>query len=115
MVVARIGSGPETAKEVELLVDTGAFCTALPPDLIEELGIETPWKTTLTVADNRQIEAPVGGAYISFGDREGVILVSELDVPVPLVGVLALETLGFKVDPVERRLEPTRPFGPAAL
>jgi predicted aspartyl protease len=38
-----------------------------------------------------------------------------MDVPLPLLGFSALETLGFKVDPVEGRLEETRPFAAGAL
>lgn len=115
LVKAEIGPSQDAAKEIELLVDTGAFYTALPSKLMRDLGIEARWRTTVTVADNRQLETPVGAAYIGLNGREGIIFVTELDVPVPLLGVMALETLGFKVDPVERRLEPTRPFGPAAL
>jgi predicted aspartyl protease len=38
-----------------------------------------------------------------------------MDVPMPLLGASALESLGLKVDPVEEVLEHSRPFGPAAL
>jgi len=38
-----------------------------------------------------------------------------MDVPMPLLGATALEILGLKVNPVEETLEPSRPFGPAAL
>jgi predicted aspartyl protease len=73
------------------------------------------WSSKITLADKRQVDSPVGAAYLGIEDRAGIILVTQLDVPVPLLGVMALETLGFKVDPIERNLERSRPFGPAAL
>jgi predicted aspartyl protease len=82
---------------------------------MRELGIEPNWKAAVTVADNRQVESRIGVAYLEIEDRKGIVFVSEMAVPIPLLGVTALETLGFKVDPVEQKLEPTRPFGPAAL
>jgi clan AA aspartic protease len=115
LVTARIGSQEELTRDIEFLVDTGAFYTALPPELMRELQIEPRLRTAVTIADNRQVEPPVGVAYLEIEDRRGVIFVSQLDLPIPLLGVTALETLGFKVDPVEQRLEQTRPFGPAAL
>ena len=44
-----------------------------------------------------------------------VVMVATMDVPMPLLGVIALEVLGLKVDPVSETLEHTRPFGPSAL
>jgi hypothetical protein len=38
-----------------------------------------------------------------------------MDVPMPLLGVITLEILGLKVNPVEETIEYSRPFGPAAL
>jgi hypothetical protein len=38
-----------------------------------------------------------------------------MDEPMPLLGVIALEILGLKVNPVEETIEYSRPFGPAAL
>jgi clan AA aspartic protease len=115
IVKARIGRSAERAQEVEFLVDTGAFHTVLPPELMRELGLEAPISSWATVADNRRVEIRIGAAYLALEGREGGISVAEMPVPMPLLGVSALEALGFKVDPVGRRLEPTRPFGPAVL
>jgi predicted aspartyl protease len=38
-----------------------------------------------------------------------------MNVPIPLLGVIALEVLGLKVNPVDETLEHSRPFGPMAL
>jgi clan AA aspartic protease len=115
LVKAKIGATQEGSQDIEFLVDTGTFYTALPPELMRELAIEPRWHTAVTIADNRQVDSPVGVAYLQIEDRRGVVFVSQLNVPAPLLGVSALETLGFKVDPVEQKLEATRPMGPAAL
>ncbi|MBI2916617.1 MAG: aspartyl protease family protein [Chloroflexi bacterium] len=110
-----IGSTEVQARDVEFLADTGSFATILPPALARELGITPTLTTRLVVADSRQVEAGAAAAYLRLHDREGAVLVAILDVPVPLLGASALEALGFKVNPVDGTLEPTRPFGPAAL
>jgi len=58
---------------------------------------------------------PVGVAYLRLEGREGGVILAGMDVPMPLLGATALEILGLKVNPVEEKLEPSRPFGPAAL
>lgn len=112
---AEIGLSAENLVEVEFLVDTGALYTFLPPDLAEALGLSFPVKSTVVLADRRIMEVPVGVAFLRLADREGGVLVATMDVPMPLLGAIALEVLGLKVDPVLETLEHTRPFGPAAL
>ena len=110
-----IGLGPESLEEIEFLVDTGSLYTFLPPDLATRLGISFPVKSTVVLANRRTVEVPVGVAFLRLADREGGVIVATMDVPMPLLGAVALEVLGFKVDPVAGILEHTRPFGPAAL
>ena len=38
-----------------------------------------------------------------------------LEVPEPILGVSAVEVLGFKIDVVNERLVRSRPYGPAIL
>lgn len=109
-ITARIGSSREATREVELLVDTGAFYTILPPGLCEEMGLSLPPRERVVTVDNRRVEISLGLAHIEIDGREAGILVGSLDVPMPLLGVSALEALGFKVNPVDGSLEPTRPF-----
>lgn len=92
------------------MVDTGAFYTILPPALCEEMGLSLPLRERVVTADSRRVEIPLGLAHIELDGREAGIPVGSLDVPMPLLGVSALEALGFKVNPVEGTLEPTRPF-----
>jgi len=110
-----IGPTKQRLEEVEFLADSGSFYTLLPPALATDLGIVPTLTTRVVLADSRRADVGLAVAYLQLGDREGGIPVGVLDVPMPLLGVSALEALGLKVNPVEGTLEPTRPFGPAAL
>ncbi|MER3602292.1 MAG: hypothetical protein C4339_06235 [Nitrososphaerota archaeon] len=82
-----------------MLTDTGSTYIVMGPDMIRELGlIETPYKVKLTLADRWAVEARLFLAEVEVGGRRGPTLIAELDTPKPLLGVHALETLGFKVD-----------------
>ena len=109
-VTARIGQNREAAREVELMADRGAFYTILPPSICEELGLSLPLRERVVTADNRRVDISLGVAHIELDGREAGILVGSLDVPMPLLGVSALEALGFKVNTVDGTLEATRPF-----
>lgn len=110
-----IGRSAEELREVEFLADSGSFFTLLPPELARSLGILPSVTARVVLADRRMVTIGTAMAYLKLGDREGAVPVGLLEVPMPLLGVSALEALGLKVDPVDGTLEPTRPFGPAAL
>ena len=112
---ALIGANREDLHEVEFLVDTGSLYTFLTPELASTLGIDLPLTSRVILADERIKEVPVGVACLRLEGREGGVILAVMDVPMPLLGATALEILGLKVNPVEETLEPSRPFGPAAL
>ena len=109
-VSAQIGATSASMQEIELMVDTPTFYTFLPPSICDDLDLHLPLRETVTTADNRSFEIDAGVAHIKINGREGATLVGRLDVPMPLLGVAALESLGYKVDPVRGVLEETRPF-----
>lgn len=95
-----------------VLVDTGATWTVIPPRLAEEIGaIELPWEVEAKTADGRTIKAEAVGLEIQIGEHKGPTLAILLEGATVLVGVRTLEDLGLKVNPVEEELEPTRPPG----
>lgn len=110
MVTAKIGASDTNLRDVEFMVDTDAFCTILPPGVFDGLGIETRHHERVVTADNRVLTIALGSAHIEIEDRSAAILVGKMNVPAPLLGVSALEALGFKVNPVDGTLEPARPF-----
>ena len=102
-------------RELDFLVDTGAFYTVIPPAIAEVLMIRPYAKTSLTLADKWVVEANISLAYIRILDREGILPVAILESPEPLLGTTALEGLGLKVNPSTGKVEYSRPYGLALL
>ena len=109
------GANRDVAREVEFLVDTGSRYTVISPSLADDLGIAPTVTTKALLADSRTVDMGMAAAHLSLMDREGAVLIGILDVPMPLFGVMPLETLGLKVNPVSETLEHAWPFGPALL
>jgi len=97
----------ERSVEVEALVDTGAFYTALPARILHELGVEPIYRRRLRLADGRLFEADVGEARATINGESVTTLVAfgEEGSP-PLLGAYTLEGLTLAVDPTARRLVP---------
>jgi len=93
-----------------MLVNTGSTYIVLNTNLIKQPGLyETPYSMELTLADNRRVKTKLYLAEVKVRDRKGPALVVEIDTPTPLIGVYALETLGFKVNPKTGELEEISP------
>jgi len=115
-VKAKVGNPKgKFSEEAQFLVDTGAFHTAIPKVIAEDLHLEVAGEISLTLADKREVKAPIALASLKVLDRESIVPVVIIDVPKPLLGVSALEALGLKVDPVAGNLEHSRSFGAALL
>jgi predicted aspartyl protease len=112
---ALIGPSAEQLEDVEFLVDTEAMYTLLPPGLAREVGIIATHSTRVMAADSRLLDVLAGMACLRLLDREAAIPVGVMNVPVPLLGVTALEILGLKVNPVDGTVEQAWPFGPSAF
>ena len=107
MMKGRKGSG-----KLRMLVDTGSTYVILGSEAIEELGfLETPYTVNLVLADRDVVKARVFLAEAEVKGRRGPVLVAEVDTPIPILGVYALETLGFKVNPLTGELEEISPEG----
>jgi len=97
---------------IRALIDTGSTFIVLEPDTIKELGLlETPYTVELTLADGRKVKSRIYLAEVEARGRKGPVLIAELDTPIPILGVYALETLGFKVNPKTGELEEISPEG----
>ena len=105
--------GSKSAKTIRMLVDTGSTYIVLKPEIIDELGLhETPYSVELTLADERKVKSRLYLAEVEVGGRRGpAMVVAASGTPIPLLGVHALEILGFKVDPTTGRLEEVSPEG----
>lgn len=105
-----LGRSAEQLAEIEFLVDTGSFYSAIPQELRRKLDLAAGIATRVQLADRRVVDAEVTLAHLRLLDRDGVVPVEIMDVPQPLLGVSALEALGLKVDPVDGKVEPRFPF-----
>ena len=57
--------GRERSKEMERIADTGAIYTAIPEDILKDLGIVARGKRRFKTASGELKELPVGEAYLS--------------------------------------------------
>jgi len=102
----------KVSKNVRALVDTGSAYVVMDPKIISEVGLhETPFQVELTLADKRKVKAKLYLAEVDAEGRRGPVFVAELDVPTPILGAYALETLGLKPNPVTGKLEVVGPEG----
>ena len=109
-VAGQIGRSRDDLTEVEFLVDTGGFYTAIPPGLRDRLRLVAGPMGQTQLADSIIIDVELTWARLRLNGREGFIPVETLDVPEPMLGVTALEALGMKVNPVSGELEVVWPF-----
>jgi clan AA aspartic protease len=88
-----------------ILVDTGAYDTAIPANELEKIGVEREYKETYKLANGSPVSYDVGFALISINGRKvaGNVVFGEVGSE-PLIGVLTLEAARFAVDPVNQKL-----------
>ena len=101
------GRGPV---EVEALVDTGAIFTLLPRSLLQSLGLEPRGRQTFRTVDGKAIDRDIGVAHLEVQGRLSTIPIPVIfgdPTDIPVLGVTALEILGFQLDPVRGELRPT--------
>lgn len=115
--VSAIFHGQKGIRKLDrLLVDTGATYTILPPSLADEIGVfATPYRTQLTPADTSRKEASISLAEVEVEGRREPVEIAVIENGVPVLGVQALEVLGFEVNPVTKKLEAVRESGGLAL
>ena len=90
---------------VELLVDSGAYLSVVPREILEGLGIRPHSERRLRLADGSVIVRERGTASSKYGERIGgadVIFGNPGDAH--LLGAIALESLGLGLDPIRREL-----------
>jgi len=104
--------GNKGSKQIKMLVDTGLAYIVLDPDTIRELGlIETPYTVELVMANGSKEKAKVYIGEAEVKGRKGPVMIAALKTPISLLGVYALESLGFKVNPRTGELEEVGPEG----
>ena len=99
--------GPKGFEDVEMVADTGATLTMIPESVADAVGIARRGSVVVRLADGSTRAVPMGNAEVEIGGDRAPIRVLIGSEGVALLGLTALETLGLKVNPVERRLEPS--------
>ena len=99
--------------EADFLVDTGAIDCMAPRDRLVQAGIRPETKSMYELANGESVEYEVGYARITFHGTETVapIVFGPSDTQA-ILGVVALESAGFTVDPVSQTLKkiPAKPL-----
>lgn len=93
-------------EEVELMVDTGATLPWIPRRILEKIGLEPVGRKMFKTISGEHVERFVSFARIRYGEAEAiveVVMAEEGDVPV--LGVVALESMGYRVNPITGELE----------
>jgi clan AA aspartic protease len=94
---------------ISLVADTGAIFSVIPKTTLEQLGIKSYAEETFFLADGSEIQRPLGDVFLRIdGKSRTVPTIFGEPSDTPLLGVTALEILGFSVNPRTRKLEPTR-------
>ncbi len=88
------------------LVDTGSIDCMAPGRYLREIGIEPSGKRSYELADGTEIKMDIGVARIEFmGEMIGATIIFGKDDVEPILGVIALESVGIEVDPQTQRLK----------
>jgi clan AA aspartic protease len=91
--------------EADFLVDTGATDCMAPRDRLEAAGVRPEGKSTYELADGEAVEYEYGFARIAFmGDETIARMTFGPPGTEPILGVIALESVGITVDPSTREL-----------
>src|SRR5437867_11278223 len=95
--------------EVDMVVDSGAIYSVVPAGVLRRIGVESRETQTFGLARGESVRRSVGDVRYEVGDRSGaapVIFGRRGDAS--LLGVVTLEALGLRLDPLRRRLRPLR-------
>ncbi len=90
----------------KFLVDTGAFDSLVPRRRLEEIGLQPRGRRDYVLADGKPMVFEITIAEIEFeGEIVGGTVVYGDEDAEPLLGVTALESGGFEVDPRSEELK----------
>jgi predicted aspartyl protease len=96
------------SEETELFVDTGATLVVLPRWLAERIGLVVTRHKPVLLAGGAEETWPIAEVRVAIEDQEVPTLCFIAPGGPALLGAVALESLFLVVDPVGKRLVPTR-------
>ena len=99
-VTIRNPADPRRSWTGRFLVDTGAFDSLVPRQRLEEIGLRPKGSRNYVLANGDRITLDITTADLEFrGEIVGGTIVYGDEGAEPLLGVTALESGGFEVDP----------------
>ncbi len=97
-------ASPDVSESVRVLVDTGATLSVLPSSMLERLGVLREERRQF-LGFGGTVTRDTGIVRMRYGGSSaGVFTVFGAEDDPPIMGVTALEVLGFEVDPVYGKL-----------
>jgi predicted aspartyl protease len=102
-------SDARRSAEVDMVVDSGAIYSVVPAGVLRQIGIGPRETKVFGLANGGSVQRQVGDVRYEIGDSSGaapVIFGRRGDSS--LLGVVTLEALGLRLDPLKRRLHPLR-------
>lgn len=94
-----------TRLKVRFLIDSGAEYSVVPRTTLSELGVEPYRNVEILLADGSSIKREAGDVYFHFhGEKASSPVIFGEENDEPLLGAVTLETLGFMLDPLQRRI-----------
>lgn len=109
VAVRLLNSALPNTYEADFLVDTGAMDTMAPASDLKKIGIRPLGKDVYELANGELVEYEYGNAEVRFmNEIVPVRIVFGPDGSEPILGVVALETAGFVVDPKNQMLRKLR-------
>ncbi len=90
----------------ELLVDSGAVYSLLPEKELKKLAIKPVREAEFCLGNGGTVVRKVGNALFEFQGKIGAAPIIFGDEGVYLLGVTALDAMGFMLDPLRRELKP---------
>ena len=105
-VTIRNPADPQRSWTDKFLVDTGAFDSFVPRSHLEEIGLKPKGCRKYVLEDGKPVALDITIAEIEFeGEVVGGTIVYGDEGAEPLLGVTALESGGFEVDPRNEELK----------
>jgi predicted aspartyl protease len=98
---------PELGFEDDFPIDTGSLYSFAPRQQLLGIGVAPTGTKTLRLADGSQVQREIGDVFFEIGgERRAAPVIFGGSTDERILGVLSLEALALKVNPVTRALEP---------
>ncbi len=95
---------PDVSESVRVLIDTGATLSVLPSSILDRMGVQRLGRRRF-LGFGGVVARDTGIIQMRYEDAvAGVTAVFGAEDDPPIMGVTALEMLGYEVDPVNRKL-----------